>query len=220
MTQNENRTDHPNHSKWADDGDQQAEGLEIGRPSSERTRAVNEVGSAIAHQLTGPLTALRLYVGEIRQSCNRFRKTAEMQDDMQRIVEGAFHETERLCAMMRLIADSFEEPLYPETAAALGRDVIGWWSRNSSMEEGGHLQGRGPAGAAAVSPSILALLTPREREALGHVSQGCSNKQGAVRMQIGPRTFESHRARLMRKLGARNAADLVRMALSESPVTL
>jgi DNA-binding CsgD family transcriptional regulator len=58
-------------------------------------------------------------------------------------------------------------------------------------------------------------LTPREREVLGHVSQGCSNKQGALRMQIGPRTFESHRARLMRKLGARNAADLVRMALGE-----
>jgi DNA-binding CsgD family transcriptional regulator len=38
-------------------------------------------------------------------------------------------------------------------------------------------------------------------------------------MQIGPRTFESHRARVMRKFGARNAADLVRMALGENVVT-
>jgi len=67
--------------------------------------------------------------------------------------------------------------------------------------------------------SVLALLTPREREVLGYVSQGCSNKQGAARMQIGPRTFESHRARLMRKLGARNTADLVRMTLSDNSVT-
>jgi DNA-binding CsgD family transcriptional regulator len=54
---------------------------------------------------------------------------------------------------------------------------------------------------------------------LGHVSQGCSNKQGAIRMQIGPRTFESHRARVMRKLGAKNGADLVRMVLGENSVT-
>jgi DNA-binding CsgD family transcriptional regulator len=208
MRQNENRVGDRNYPQWTNGG-QQAEGLEIGGPSPERTRAVNEVGSAIAHQLAGPLTALRLYVGEIRQNSGRFRETAEMQDDMQQMVEGAFQETERLCAMVKLIADSFEEPLYPETAAALGRDVIGWWSRSSNSEEGC------PAG-----PSMLALLTPREREVLGHVSQGCSNKQGAVRMQIGPRTFESHRARLMRKLGARNAADLVRMVLSESSETL
>jgi DNA-binding CsgD family transcriptional regulator len=211
VTQNENRA---GWLKWMDGGGQQAAGLEIGPPSAERTRAVNEVGAAIAHQLTGPLTALRLYVGELRQNSGRFRENPEMQ----RMVEGAFQETERLCAMMKLIADGFEEPLFPETAAALGRDVIGWWSRSSSAEEGGRAHGRGPA-SAVVLPSVQALLTPREREVLSHVSQGCSNKLGAERMQIGPRTFESHRARIMQKLGARNAADLVRMALSESPAT-
>jgi DNA-binding NarL/FixJ family response regulator len=216
MTQKENRTD---YAKWMDGGWQQAEEPEIGRPSPERTRAANEVGSAIAHQLNGPLTALRLYVGEIRQNSGRFREKAETQDSMQQMVEGAFQETERVCAMMRLIADSFEGPLYPETAAALGRDVISWWSRSSGTEGRGHANGRDPAGAAS-SHSIQAVLTPREREVLGHVSQGCSNKQGAVRMQICPRTFESHRARVMRKLGARNAADLVRMALGENSVAL
>ena len=214
MTQQELRADDSRRSTWTDGGGQPAEELEIGRPSPERTRAANEVGSAIAHQLNGPLTALRLYIGEIRQSKGRFRETAEAQDGMQHMVEAAFQETERLCAMMRLIADSFEEPLYPESAAALGRDVISWWSRSGSTEGGGHANEGGPAGTAS-----FALLTPREREVLSHVSQGCSNKQGAIRMQIGPRTFESHRARVMRKFGARNAADLVRMALSENSVT-
>ena len=214
MTRKDNRAGHPNCSKRIDRGGQRTDELEIGRPSPERTRAANEVGSAIAHQLNGPLTALRLYIGEIRQSKGRFRETAEAQDGMQHMVEAAFQETERLCAMMRLIADSFEEPLYPESAAALGRDVISWWSRSGSTEGGGHANEGGPVGAAS-----FALLTPREREVLSHVSQGCSNKQGAIRMQIGPRTFESHRARVMRKFGARNAADLVRMALSENSVT-
>ena len=214
MTRKDNRAGHPNCSKRIDRGGQRTDELEIGRPSPERTRAANEVGSAIAHQLNGPLTALRLYIGEIRQSSGRFRETAEAQDSMQHMVEAAFQETERLCAMMRLIADSFEEPLYPESAAALGRDVISWWSRSGSTEGGGHANEGGPAGTAS-----FALLTPREREVLSHVSQGCSNKQGAIRMHIGPRTFESHRARVMRKFGARNAADLVRMALGENSVT-
>jgi len=52
-----------------------------------------------------------------------------------------------------------------------------------------------------------------EREVLSLISEGCSNKQGALRMNISPRTFESHRAEAMRKLGARNTADLVRKAL-------
>jgi DNA-binding CsgD family transcriptional regulator len=217
MTRTENRADYPNYLKYIERGRQRAEEPETDRPSPERTRAANEVGSAIAHQLNGPLTALRLYIGEIRQNSDRFRETAEAQD-MQPMVEAAFQETERLCAMMRLITDTFEEPLYPETAAALGRDVISWWSRSGSAESGGSANGGGPAGAAS-SPSIHSRLTPREREVLSHVSQGCSNKQGAIRMQIGPRTFESHRARVMRKLGAKNAADLVRMALGERSVT-
>jgi DNA-binding CsgD family transcriptional regulator len=217
MTEQENRAGCPSHRKWTGSRGQQADEIEIGHLSLERTQAANEVGSAIAHQLNGPLTALRLYIGEIRQNNGQSHETAEARDSMQQLVERAFQETERICAMMRLIADSFQGPLYPETAAALGRDVISWWSRSSSMEGRGHANGQSLAGAAC-SQSIQVLLTPREREVLGQISQGCSNKQGAIRMQIGPRTFESHRARIMRKLGARNAADLVRMALGENTV--
>jgi len=60
-------------------------------------------------------------------------------------------------------------------------------------------------------------LTRREREVLALISEGCSNKQGAIRMRISPRTFESHRAEAMRKLGAKNTADLVRKALMLQP---
>jgi DNA-binding CsgD family transcriptional regulator len=56
-------------------------------------------------------------------------------------------------------------------------------------------------------------LTRREREVLALISEGYSNKQGALRMNISPRTVESHRAEAMRKLGAKNTADLVRKAL-------
>ena len=57
-------------------------------------------------------------------------------------------------------------------------------------------------------------LTPREREVLGLISGGQSNKEAGRQLGISPRTIEVHRARIMEKLGARNAADLVRIVLS------
>jgi DNA-binding NarL/FixJ family response regulator len=205
---NEPREGHLDRQCWMVGADQVTSEIEVGRSSPERTRAANEVGSAIAHQLNGPLTALRLYLGEIRRNGAQFGDTTEAQDQMQQMVEAAFQETERVCAMLDAIADGFQEPLCPQSAVALGRDVIVWWSRS------------GAANADPQTPvSIHELLTPREREVLGQISQGFSNKQGAIRLQIGPRTFESHRARIMRKLRAKNGADLVRIVLGEKSVT-
>lgn len=68
------------------------------------------------------------------------------------------------------------------------------------------------------SPTIdfpgRALLTPREREVLTQIAGGASNKEAGRRLGISPRTVEVHRARIMEKIGARNAADLVRIVLS------
>ena len=44
-----------------------------------------------------------------------------------------------------------------------------------------------------------------------------SNKEAGRRLGISPRTIEVHRARIMDKLGARNAADLMRIVLSSTP---
>jgi len=57
-------------------------------------------------------------------------------------------------------------------------------------------------------------LTPREREVLTQIAKGASNKEAGRRLGISPRTVEVHRSRIMEKIGARNAADLVRIVLS------
>lgn len=62
------------------------------------------------------------------------------------------------------------------------------------------------------------LLTGRERDVLAEVARGASNKEAGRRLGISPRTVEVHRARIMDKLGAKNAADLMRIVLSERPL--
>jgi len=57
------------------------------------------------------------------------------------------------------------------------------------------------------------LLTPREREVLRQITAGASNKEAGRTLGISPRTVEVHRARVMDKLGAKNAADLVRIVM-------
>lgn len=56
-------------------------------------------------------------------------------------------------------------------------------------------------------------LTTREREVLQLAAQGSSNLEIATRLGISPRTAETHRANLMRKLGLQTQTDLVRYAL-------
>ena len=60
------------------------------------------------------------------------------------------------------------------------------------------------------------LLTPREREVLTELIAGASNKEAGRHLGISPRTVEVHRARIMEKMGAKNAADLVRLTLRQA----
>lgn len=59
----------------------------------------------------------------------------------------------------------------------------------------------------------LDALTAREREVLSLSAQGLTSKEIAQRLALSPRTAESHRASLMRKLNLRSQTDLVRFAL-------
>lgn len=56
-------------------------------------------------------------------------------------------------------------------------------------------------------------LTTREREVLHLAAEGHSNAEIAARLSISPRTAETHRANMMRKLELRTQTDLIRFAL-------
>ncbi len=98
--------------------------------------------------------------------------------------------------------DFIEKPFDPNTVVTRVRDAIGAWqsvNRDDTIlarEFPGHDR-----------------LTARERDVLERIARGASNKEAGRELGISPRTIEVHRARIMEKLGARNAADLVRIVL-------
>jgi FixJ family two-component response regulator len=70
------------------------------------------------------------------------------------------------------------------------------------------------ARAVANVKSLFETLTPREREVLALVASGLMNKQIAAELGLAEITVKIHRGHIMRKMGARSLADLIRMAES------
>jgi FixJ family two-component response regulator len=103
--------------------------------------------------------------------------------------------------------DFIEKPFDADTVLTRVREAVAAWrqrSQDGSLKDVMALQFPGHD-----------LLTPREREVLAQITGGASNKEAGRKLGISPRTIEVHRARIMEKLGAKNAADLVRIVMSE-----
>jgi FixJ family two-component response regulator len=101
--------------------------------------------------------------------------------------------------------DFIEKPFDPDSVVARVRRAIAEWKRPSA---------NGHDGQHSLTFSGEGRLTPREREVLSQIASGASNREAGDHLAISPRTVEVHRARIMGKLGARNAADLVRIVLT------
>jgi two-component system response regulator FixJ len=74
--------------------------------------------------------------------------------------------------------------------------------------------GRGAAADPAQMLDRLNTLTARERDVLDHLTTGMSSREIGERLGISARTVDVHRGNLLTKLGARNAADLIRIVVT------
>jgi two-component system response regulator FixJ len=64
-------------------------------------------------------------------------------------------------------------------------------------------------------PRAIARLSRREIQVLVEIAEGRGSKQIAHELGISPRTVETHRMNMMRKLGVRKVSELVRLAIRE-----
>jgi DNA-binding NarL/FixJ family response regulator len=63
-------------------------------------------------------------------------------------------------------------------------------------------------------------ISNREREVLIAIAEGLSNKEIASRLNVGVRTIETHRERIMRKLNIHSVAGLTRFAIQKGLIPL
>lgn len=69
-------------------------------------------------------------------------------------------------------------------------------------------------------PVIYDELTPREREVLVLIAEGLTNPEIAEELVISPKTVDSHRENIMRKLNMHSRIDLVKYAIRKGLIEL
>lgn len=106
-----------------------------------------------------------------------------------------------LLAGIRAVARG-EAFLLPSMTKGLIEDYIRRTSRSQAKDK-------------TESPEATDRLTARELEVLRCIAQGYSNSQIAEKLTISIKTVESHRARIMEKLGCRSRVELVRYAMEK-----
>jgi FixJ family two-component response regulator len=89
-----------------------------------------------------------------------------------------------------------DQDLLNAVAAAIQRDQTRREHENAVADVRGHFSS----------------LTPREREIMALVASGLMSKQIAAEVGLSEITVKVHRSHIMKKMGARSVADLVRMA--------
>src|SRR3954471_6221878 len=110
MSHADHRAGDSHFSKWGKEIAPLEDNLEFVQLSVARVRATEEAGAVIARQLNGPLTALLLYMNEIKQHSHQFSQSPGNRVYLQQVVENALQQTERVCALVKQMSDNHPAP--------------------------------------------------------------------------------------------------------------
>jgi DNA-binding NarL/FixJ family response regulator len=125
-----------------------------------------------------------------------------------------------------LVLTMHDDPGYARLAFAAGaaghvvkdRESAELLAAIRAVHRGRTLAPIGPEDVAAARepqpPSPVAALSAREREVLGLLARGHTNREVARILALSVKTVETHRARLSDKLGLNGRADIVRVAVA------
>lgn len=131
-----------------------------------------------------------------------------------------------------IVVTMHDDPAYVRSAIAMGASgYVNKSAADTELVSAIRAVARGrvfiDVGDAATLESILSprtkadakapvdTLSEREREVLRQVARGYTNQQIADDIGLSVKTVESYRARLMKKLGLKERADLVRLAIEK-----
>jgi DNA-binding NarL/FixJ family response regulator len=122
-----------------------------------------------------------------------------------------------------IILTMYADPRIAKEAIAAG--AVGFVSKHAAGQELVTAIREVLAGGTYLSPQVaerigglpvaekpLAKLTPRQRQVLQLIAKGYRMREIAGALQVSPRTVETHKYEIMRVLGFKNTADLVRYA--------
>lgn len=109
-----------------------------------------------------------------------------------------------VAAMKRGAASVFSPPYAMVDIVAAAQEIFRGDIRVEQNEDG----------AEGVTIRGFGTLTYRERQILQYVVSGSTNKEIGVDLGLSYRTVEVHRRHIMEKIGARNTAELVRLAIA------
>jgi two-component system, NarL family, response regulator NreC len=139
------------------------------------------------------------------------RRLSESQRSIHSVVVSIYGDDQYVTEALRLGAAGYvlkeagaSEILLAIREAARGRRYLSPPLSERAIEA--YLRSGDPA------PGPIASLTPRERDTLTLLGQGLRTAEVAARLSLSSRTVESHRARVLKKLGLKSQAQLVRFA--------
>src|SRR5438046_5754596 len=167
MSGQDHRAADSHFTKWMESITPLEENPEIVQLSAARSRAAEEASATIARQLNGPLTALLLYMNEIKQHSHQFSQAPGNRLYLQQVVENALQQTERVCALVKQMSDN-----YP----ALASDAVGKQTGGAQAGHPGDGAG-GPGHMFAAGPGQKPL-PKRERGGLSVLRERCATETG------------------------------------------
>lgn len=154
---------------------------------------------------------------------------------------GAFRAAERIMTsgLQTRVVFIDDSVCHANACEAVHVGGAGYWTRHATLEELTEAVRRAAAGSltfcsavrsrvvydangvrfdAAQGHGVLGKVSRREIELLTHLASGLSVRECAQRMRLANSTAKNYKSRLMKKLGARKGADLVRLAVQEGLV--
>src|SRR3954471_20381709 len=105
MSGQDHRAADSHFTKWMESITPLEENPEIVQLSAARSRVAEEASATIARQLNGPLTALLLYMNEIKQHSHQFSEAPGNRVYLQQVVDNAVQQLERVCTVVKQMSD-------------------------------------------------------------------------------------------------------------------